>query len=39
MPLEYGQVIRDTVGDLGCEIEIEPGRNIVGNDRRPAVAR
>ena len=31
LPLEYGQVIRDTVGDLGCEIEIEPGRNIVGN--------
>ncbi|MDO5643537.1 MAG: diaminopimelate decarboxylase, partial [Paracoccus sp. (in: a-proteobacteria)] len=22
---------RDTVGDLGCEIEIEPGRNIAGN--------
>lgn len=31
LPLEYGQVIRETVGDLGCEIEIEPGRNIVGN--------
>ena len=31
LPLEYGQVIRDAVGDLGCEIEIEPGRNIVGN--------
>ena len=31
LPIEYGQVIRDTVGDLGCEIEIEPGRNIVGN--------
>lgn len=31
LPLEYGQVIRDTVGDLGCEIEIEPGRNIAGN--------
>jgi diaminopimelate decarboxylase len=31
LPVEYGQVIRDTVGDLGCEIEIEPGRNIVGN--------
>ena len=24
-------MIRDTVGDLGCDIEIEPGRNIVGN--------
>lgn len=31
LPLEYGQVIRDAVGHLGCEIEIEPGRNIVGN--------
>lgn len=31
LPIEYGQVIRDEVGDLGCEIEIEPGRNIVGN--------
>jgi diaminopimelate decarboxylase len=24
-------VIRRTVGDLGCEIEIEPGRLIAGN--------
>jgi diaminopimelate decarboxylase len=31
LPIEYGQVIRETVGDLGCEIEIEPGRNISGN--------
>ena len=31
LPLEYGQVIREAVGDLGCEIEIEPGRNISGN--------
>lgn len=31
LPIEYGQVIRETVGDLGCQIEIEPGRNIVGN--------
>ncbi|MFV0383245.1 diaminopimelate decarboxylase [Paracoccus sp. (in: a-proteobacteria)] len=31
LPIEYGAVIRETVGDLGCEIEIEPGRNIVGN--------
>ncbi|PZO66953.1 MAG: diaminopimelate decarboxylase [Paracoccus denitrificans] len=31
LPLEYGQVIRDEVGDLGCEIEVEPGRNIAGN--------
>ena len=31
LPTEYGQVIRDTVGHLGCEIEIEPGRLIAGN--------
>ncbi|MDO5529822.1 MAG: diaminopimelate decarboxylase [Paracoccus sp. (in: a-proteobacteria)] len=31
LPIEYGQVIRETVGDLGCEIVIEPGRNIAGN--------
>ncbi len=31
LPIEYGDVIRRTVGDLGCEIEIEPGRLIVGN--------
>ena len=31
LPIEYGQVVRETVGDLGCEIEIEPGRNISGN--------
>ena len=31
LPIEYGQVIRETVGHLNCEIEIEPGRNIVGN--------
>jgi diaminopimelate decarboxylase len=31
LPLEYGEVVRRTVGDLGCEIEIEPGRLIVGN--------
>jgi diaminopimelate decarboxylase len=28
---EYGELIRRTVGDLGCEIEIEPGRLISGN--------
>jgi len=27
----YGQVVRETVGHLGCEIEIEPGRLIAGN--------
>ena len=31
LPLDYGEVIRRTVGDLGCEIEIEPGRLISGN--------
>ncbi|WP_111537192.1 diaminopimelate decarboxylase [Palleronia aestuarii] len=30
-PAEYGELIRRTVGDLGCEIEIEPGRLISGN--------
>ena len=28
---EYGQIIRETVGSLGCEILVEPGRFIVGN--------
>jgi diaminopimelate decarboxylase len=31
LPFDYGDVIRRTVGDLGCEIEVEPGRLIVGN--------
>ena len=31
LPVEYGEVIRRTVGDLDCEIEIEPGRLIAGN--------
>ncbi|MEM1298806.1 MAG: diaminopimelate decarboxylase [Pseudomonadota bacterium] len=31
LPFDYGQVVRDTVGHLGCEIEIEPGRLIAGN--------
>jgi diaminopimelate decarboxylase len=31
LPIEYGQVIRETVGDLGVEIEIEPGRLVAGN--------
>ena len=30
-PRDWGQVIRDEVGHLGCEIEIEPGRLIAGN--------
>ena len=28
---EYGQIIRETVGSLRCEILVEPGRFIVGN--------
>lgn len=31
LPIEYGRVIQRAVGDLGCEIEIEPGRLISGN--------
>ena len=31
LPIEYGEVVKRTVGDLGCEIEIEPGRLISGN--------
>ncbi|MFP7569410.1 diaminopimelate decarboxylase [Marivita sp. S2033] len=31
LPSEYGALIKRTVGHLGCEIEIEPGRLIVGN--------
>ncbi|MET4102271.1 diaminopimelate decarboxylase [Roseovarius sp. MBR-78] len=31
LPIEYGAMIREELGHLGCEIEIEPGRLIVGN--------
>ncbi|RBI84113.1 diaminopimelate decarboxylase, partial [Rhodosalinus halophilus] len=31
LPADYGAMIRRTVGHLGCEIEIEPGRLIAGN--------
>ncbi|MDP3262283.1 MAG: diaminopimelate decarboxylase [Tabrizicola sp.] len=31
LPTDYGALIKRTVGDLGCEIEIEPGRLIAGN--------
>lgn len=31
LPAEYGALIKRTLGDLGCEIEIEPGRLISGN--------
>lgn len=31
LPIEYGALIKRTVGHLGCEVEIEPGRLISGN--------
>ncbi len=31
LPVEYAGVIKSVLGDLGCEIEIEPGRLISGN--------
>lgn len=31
LPTDYGDLIKRTVGHLGCEIEIEPGRLISGN--------
>jgi diaminopimelate decarboxylase len=31
LPMDYGAMIRQEVGHLGCEIEIEPGRLISGN--------
>jgi diaminopimelate decarboxylase len=31
LPMDYGAMIREELGHLGCEIEIEPGRLIVGN--------
>ena len=31
LPSDYGEMVKRTVGHLGCEIEIEPGRLIVGN--------
>ncbi len=31
LPSQYGAMIKDVVGHLGCEIEIEPGRLIAGN--------
>jgi diaminopimelate decarboxylase len=30
-PMEYAQVIRETLGDLGCQLVLEPGRLLVGN--------
>ena len=31
LPKDYGDLIKREVGHLGCEVEIEPGRLIVGN--------
>ncbi|WP_270727501.1 diaminopimelate decarboxylase [Shimia sp. Alg240-R146] len=31
LPVEYGAMVQKTLGHLGCEIEIEPGRLIAGN--------
>ena len=31
LPLDYGAMVKRTVGHLGCEVEIEPGRLISGN--------
>ncbi len=31
LPLDYGAMVKRVLGDLGCEIEIEPGRLIAGN--------
>ncbi len=31
LPMDYGQLIKETLGHLDCEIEIEPGRMIAGN--------
>ena len=31
LPADYGAMVKRTVGHLGCEVEIEPGRLIAGN--------
>jgi len=31
LPSDYGAMVKATLGHLGCEIEIEPGRLIAGN--------
>jgi len=31
LPMDYGAMIKAELGHLGCEIEIEPGRLVVGN--------
>lgn len=30
-PADYARVVRETVGDLGCQLILEPGRMITGN--------
>ena len=30
-PIEYAATVKDTVGDLGCQLVFEPGRMLVGN--------
>ncbi|SMX45376.1 diaminopimelate decarboxylase [Actibacterium lipolyticum] len=31
LPVEYGAMVKEVLGHLNCEIEIEPGRLIAGN--------
>lgn len=31
LPVEYGALVNEVLGETGCEIEIEPGRLIAGN--------
>ena len=31
LPMDYGALVKRTLGHLGCQIEIEPGRLIAGN--------
>ncbi|PJE28745.1 diaminopimelate decarboxylase [Pseudooceanicola antarcticus] len=31
LPVEYGALVKEVLGETGCEIEIEPGRLIAGN--------
>ena len=31
LPTDYGDMVKRVLGDLGCEVEIEPGRLISGN--------
>ena len=37
LPSDYGALVKRTLGHLGCEIEIEPGRLIAGNADRKSV--